>query len=141
MISSSKKTVVFVLLSLLHLVFLAEHSSAEDADPLATVNDVSTLAQHTSKKQVSGAFTIQSSEALYSLAIRLIAEFQRFQQKITVDAGKRRFTAVTEFLQPPFNKTGKIVVIDDQTSSFQLIDALHQLSHSEAKEVLTQHGI
>lgn len=88
MIASSKRTVVFVLLSLLHLVFLAERSSAKHGDPLAAVTANSTLTQYTPKKQVSGAFKIQSSDALNPLATHLIAESQRFQQKIAVDGKK-----------------------------------------------------
>jgi len=142
MISSSKRTVAvgFILLSLLHLVFWAERSPAEHSDPLATVNANSTLAQYTPKKQVSGAFKIQSSEALYPLVTRLIAEFQRFQPKIAIDVKKGSSKAVTEFLQPPLSKTGKIMMIDDRASSFQLLAAPHQLSDSEAKEFVAQHG-
>ncbi len=140
MISSSKKTVGFVLLSLIHLVFWAEQSSAEHSDPLVTVNANSTLTQYTPKKQISGAFKIQSSEALYPLVTRLIADFQRFQQKIIVDVKRGHSKAVTEFLQPPLSKTGKIMMIDDRASSFQLLATPHQLSDAEVKEFAAQHG-
>lgn len=140
--SSSKRPVVvgFALLSLLHLTMWVERSSAEHSDPFATVNANSALSQYNPKKQVSGAFKIQSSEALYPLLTRLSMDFQRFQQKITIDVKRGNTKAVTEFLQPPLRKTGKIMMIDDRASSFQLLATPHQLSDAEVKEFAAQHG-
>jgi len=127
-------------LVLLSPLCLAGQSAAEHSDPFATVNANSTLSQYSPKKQVSGAFKIQSAEALYPLVTRLSADFQRFQQKITVDVKKGSSKAVTEFLQPPLSKTGKIMMIDDRASSFQLLATPHQLSDAEVKEFVAQHG-
>ena len=142
MVSSSQRPVVvgFALLSLLHLTMWVEYSSAEHSDPFATVNANSALSQYNPKKQVSGAFKIQSSEALYPLITRLSADFQRFQPKITIDVKRGNAKALTEFLQPPLSKTGKIMMIDDRASSFQLLATPHRLSDTEMKEFSAQHG-
>lgn len=127
-------------LILLSPLYLAEHSVAEHSDPFATVSPNSTLANYNPKGQVSGAFKVQSSEALYPLLTRLSADFQRFQPKVTIDAKKVSPKAITEFLQPPLSKTGKIMMMDDRASSFQLLATLHQLSEAEMKEFVAQHG-
>lgn len=119
---------------------LTEHSLAEHSDPFATVSVNSTLANYSPKKQVSGAFKVQSSESLYPLLTRLSADFQRFQPKVNIDVKKGSPKAVSEFLQPPLSKTGKIMMIDDRGSSFQLLATTHQLSDAEVKEFVAQHG-
>ncbi len=133
-------TLGFALLSAFHLVYFAEQSSAEHSDPFATVSVNSTLAHYSLKKQVSGAFKVQSSEALYPLLTRLSIDFQRFQPKVSIDVKKASAKAVAEFLQPPLSKTGKIMMIDDRASSFQLLATTHQLSDAETKEFVAQHG-
>jgi phosphate transport system substrate-binding protein len=127
-------------LALLSPICLAGQSVAEHSDPFATLSANSTLAHYSPKKQVSGAFKVQSTEALHPLLTRLSADFQRFQPKITIDAKKGNPKAITEFLQPPLRKTGKIMMIDDRPSSFQLLATTHQLSDAEAKEFVVQHG-
>lgn len=129
----------FVVQSALHLICFAEPSSAELSDPLAVGGTNSELAHYSSKKQVAGAFKVQSSEALYPLLTRLSADFQRFQPKVNIDVKKGSPKAVSEFLQPPLNKTGKIMMIDDRGSSFQLLATTHQLSDAEVKEFVAQH--
>ena len=126
--------------SVLHLFCFAGPSSAELSDPLINVSANSTLAHYSPKKQVSGAFKVQSSEALYPLLTRLGADFQRFQPKVNIDVKKGSPQAVSEFLQPPLSKTGKIMMIDDRASSFQLLAATHQLSDAETTEFADQHG-
>ena len=140
--SSSQRPVVvgFALLSLLHLTMWVEYSSAEHSDPFATVNANSALSQYSPKKHVSGAFKIQSSEALHALLTRLSMDFQRLQPKVSIDVKKGNSKAVAEFLQPPLSKTGKILMVDDRASSFQLLAISHQLSVAEMKEFVTQHG-
>ncbi|MBS0164763.1 PstS family phosphate ABC transporter substrate-binding protein [Nitrospira sp. CMX1] len=133
-------TLECALLSAFHLFYFVERSSAEHSDPLATVTASSTLAHYSPKRLVSGAFKVQSSEALFPLLTRLSADFQRFQPKVTIEIKKGTSKAVTEFLQPPLRKTGKIMMIDDRSSSFQLLAATHQLSDAEIKEFVTQHG-
>lgn len=125
--------------SVLHLFCLAEPSSAELSDPFININTNSTLAHYSPKKQVSGAFKVQSSEALYPLLTRLSVDFQRFQPKVSIDLKKGSPKAVSEFLQPPLSKTGKIMMIDDRGSSFQLLATTHQLSDAEVKEFVAQH--
>jgi phosphate transport system substrate-binding protein len=129
----------FVVQSALHLICFAEPSSAELSDPFAVGGTNSELAHYSSKKQVAGAFKVQSSEALYPLLTRLSADFQRFQPKVNIDLKKGSPKAVSEFLQPPLNKTGKIMMIDDRGSSFQLLATTHQLSDAEVKEFVAQH--
>lgn len=135
------KTIVLGLAvqSALHLVCFTELSSAELSDPFINVSANSTLAHYSPKKQVSGAFKVQSSEALYPLLTRLSADFQRFQPKVNIDVKKGSPKAVSEFLQAPLNKTGKIMMIDDRGSSFQLLATTHQLSDAEVKEFVAQH--
>jgi phosphate transport system substrate-binding protein len=125
---------------MLSLVFHAERSSAELSDPLAVANMNATLAHYTPKKQVSGAFKIQSAETLHPLLTRLSIDFQRFQPKVTIDVKKGGAKAVAEFLHPPLRKTGKIMMMDDRASSFQLLATPHQLSDAELKEFVVQHG-
>lgn len=120
--------------------FLAGQSAAEHSDPLAIVSADSTLAHYNPKKQVAGGFKVQSSEALYPLFARLGADFQRLQPKITIDVKKASPKAVTDFLQPPLSKTGKVMMIDDRPSSFQLLATTHELSDSETREFVAQHG-
>ncbi len=139
MISPFWRTSVLGLV-MLSLVFHAERSSAELSDPLAVANMNATLAHYTPKKQVSGAFKIQSAEALHPLLTRLSIDFQRFQPKVTIDVKKGGGKAVAEFLHPPLRKTGKIMMMDDRASSFQLLITPHQLSDSEVKEFVVQHG-
>ncbi len=139
MTPTSLKTSI-VSLALLSPMCLVGQSVAEHSDPFATLSVTSTLAQYSPKKQVSGAFKVQSSEALYPLLTRLSADFQRFQPKITIDAKKGNPKAITEFLQPPLRKTGKIMMIDDRPSSFQLLATTHRLSDAETKEFIAQHG-
>jgi phosphate transport system substrate-binding protein len=127
-------------LALLSPICFAGQSVAEHGDPFVTVSANSTSIQYSPKKQVSGTFKIQSSEALYPLLTRLSADFQRFQPKITIDAKKGNPKAITEFLQPPLRKTGKIMMIDDRPSSFLLLATTHQLSEAETKEFVSQHG-
>jgi phosphate transport system substrate-binding protein len=125
----------------LHLTCLTEQSSAELSDPFAAVTANSTLARYSGEKQVSGSFKVQSSEALYPLLTRLSGEFQRIHPKVNVDVKRGSSSkAVAEYLQPPLNKTGKILMMDDRTSSFQLIATSHQLSNTEVKEFVAQHG-
>ena len=125
----------------LHLTCLTEQSSAELSDPFAAVTANSTLARYSGQKQVSGSFKVQSSEALYPLLTRLSGEFQRIHPKVNVDVKRGSSSkAVAEYLQPPLNKTGKILMMDDRASSFQLIATSHQLSNTEVKEFVAQHG-
>lgn len=133
-------TLGFALLSAFHLVYFVERSSAEHSDPFATVSVTSTLAHYSPKKHVSGAFKVKSSEALYPLLTRLSIDFQRFQPKVRIDVKKGNATAVAEFLQPPLNKTGKIMMVDDRAASFQLLATTHQLSDAETNEFVAQHG-
>jgi phosphate transport system substrate-binding protein len=129
------------LQSVLHLTCLTEQSSAELSDPFAAVTANSTLARYSGQKQVSGSFKVQSSEALYPLLTRLSGEFQRIHPKVNVDVKRGSSSkAVAEYLQPPLNKTGKILIMDDRASSFQLIATSHQLSNTEVKEFVAQHG-
>lgn len=127
-------------LALLSPICIIGQSVAEHSDPFATVSVNSTLAHYSSKKQVSGAFKVQSSEALYPLLTRLSADFQRLQPKIAIDVKKGNPKAITEFLQPPLSKMGKIMMIDDRPASFQLLATTHQLSEAETKEFVGQHG-
>jgi len=133
-------TLGFVLLSAFHLVYLVEWSSAEHSDPLTTLSVNSTLAHYSPKKHISGAFKVQSSEALYPLLTRLTMDFQRLQPKVNIDIKKGTAKAVAEFLQPPLSKTGKIMMVDDRAGSFQLLATTHQLSDAETKEFVVQHG-
>ncbi|MDK2745344.1 MAG: substrate-binding domain-containing protein [Nitrospira sp. BO4] len=133
-------SLAFAVQSALHLVYLAEHASAELSDPFVDVNVNSTSGPYSPKKQVSGAFKIQSSEALHALLTRLSMDFQRVQPKVNIEVKKGSSKAVAEFLQPPLSKTGKILMVDDRASSFQLLATLHQLSEAEVKEFVTQHG-
>jgi len=126
--------------SVLHLFCFAEPSSAELSDPFVDVSANSTLAHYSPKKQAAGVFKIQSSEALYPLLTRLSADFQRFQPKVSIDVKKGSAKAVSEFLQPPLSKVGKIMMIDDRVTSFQLLVTTHQLSDAEVKEFVAQHG-
>lgn len=118
----------------------ADWSSAEMNDPFTVVNASSTLTHYSPRKQVSGAFKIQSSEALYLLLARLSADFQKFQPKVSIDVRKGNLKAVSEFLQPPLSQTGKIMMIDDRASSFQLLATSHLLNDAEVKEFIAQHG-
>lgn len=127
-------------LALLFPMCLAGQSLAEHSDPLTALSANTTLAHYSPKKQVSGAFKVQSSEALYPLLNRLSADFQRFQPKIAIDAKKGSPKAIADFLQPPLRKTGKIMMIDDRPASFQLLATTHQLSEAETKEFVAQHG-
>lgn len=127
-------------IGLLFPMCLTEHSFAELSDPFATVSANSTLAQYSPKKQVAGAFKIQSSEALYPLLHRLNTDFQRFQPKVSIEIKKGTSKAITDFLQPPISKLGKIMMIDDRAASFQLLATPRQLSDAELKEFVAQHG-
>lgn len=137
--SSFLKTAVlgFGLLSTLQL---ADWSSAEMNDPFVVISANPSLAHYSPKKQVSGAFKVQSSEALYPLLTRLSIDFQRFQPKVIIDVKKGNAKAIAEFLEPPFSKIGKIMMMDDRASSFQLLATPHQLTDSEVKEFVAQHG-
>lgn len=127
-------------LALISPLGLVAQSSAEHGDPFMTISPSPTLNHYSPKKQVSGAFKIQSSEAFYPLITRLITDFQRFQPKVSIHVKKGSAKAVEEFLQPPLSKTGKILMIDDRASSFQLLATTHQLSDAETKEFAAQHG-
>lgn len=140
---SFQRTVVLglILQSILQLTCLTEQSSAELSDPFAAVSANTTLVRYNAQKQASGSFKVQSSEALYPLVTRLSAEFQRFHPKVNVDVKRGSSSkAVAEYLQPPLIKTGKILMVDDRASSFQLIATSHQLSDIEMKEFVAQHG-
>lgn len=130
----------FALLTILQLVCFVQPSPAELNDPFAAGSAKSALAHYSPKKQVTGAFKIQGSEALSPLVNRLATDFQRFQPKVTIDVKKASPKAVTEFLQPQLSKTGKVMMIDDRASSFQLLATPHQLSAAELKEFVAQHG-
>ncbi len=143
MMTSSRRAMVvgLVLQSALQLIVLSGQSSAELSDPSVVASVNSTLARYHVQKQVSGAFQIQSSEALHPLLARLGAEFHSFQPKVTIDVKRGSSSkAIAEFLQPPLRKSGKILMIDDRVSSFQLVVSSHQLSESEVKEFVDQHG-
>jgi phosphate transport system substrate-binding protein len=130
----------FAVQSALYLICFAERSSAELSDSFVEVSTKSTLEPYNPKKQVSGSFKIQSSESLHSLLTRLSIDFQRFQPKVSIDVKKGSSKAVTEFLQPPLSKTGKIMMMDDRATSFQLLATPHQLSDTEVREFVAQHG-
>lgn len=119
---------------------LAGQSVAEHSDPFVTARATSILSHYSPKKHVSGAFKVHSSDALYPLLTRLCIDFQRFQPKAILHVKKAGTKAVEEFLQPPLSKTGKIMMIDDRTSNFQLLATTHQLSEAEIKEFVGQHG-
>ena len=125
---------------LLSVMCSAGQVAAEHSDPFGTVGANSSLSKYSPAKQVSGAFKIQSSDALYPLLTRLIADFQRFQPKVNIHVKKGTAKAVEEFLQPPLSKMGKIMMIDDRASSFQLLATTHQLSDTETREFSAQHG-
>ncbi len=132
-------TLGFVLLSAFHGAYFVERSLAEHSDPFVTLSANTTLALYSPQKQVSGAFKIHSSESLYPLFTSLSANFQRFQPKITIEVKKGNPNAITEFLQPPLRKTGKIMMMDDRPTSFHLLATSHQLTDAEVKEFITQH--
>ena len=143
MMRSIRTTVAIglALQSMLQLLCLTERSSAEQIDPFATVQEKSTLVRYSGQTQVSGAFKIQSSEALHPLLARLAAEFHSLQPKVSIDVKRGSSSkAIAEFLQPPLSKTGKILMVDDRAASFQLVATSHQLSESEMKEFVGQHG-
>lgn len=129
-----------LVLGLFSPLYLTGHALAEHSDPYATVSANSTLAHYSSTKHVAGAFKVQSSDALYPLFTRLSADFQRFQPKINIHVKKGTAKAVEEFLQPPLSKTGKIMMIDDRATSFQLLATAHQMTDAEIKEFVAQHG-
>jgi phosphate transport system substrate-binding protein len=125
----------------LQLVCFTEQSSAELGNALATEGTNSTLVRYGAQKHVSGSFKVQSSESLYPLLTRLTAEFRSFQPKVSIDVKRGGSSkAVAEFLQPPLSRTGKILMVDDRAASFQLIATSHQLSDTEVKEFVAQHG-
>lgn len=126
--------------SALHLVCFAEHASAEVSNPFVEVNVNSISGPYSPKKHVSGAFKIQSSEALHALLTHLTMDFQRLQPRVSIEVKKGSSKAVAEFLQPPLSKTGKILMMDDRASSFQLLATSHQLSEAEVKEFVAQYG-
>lgn len=128
------------LLSVYHLIYFVEQVAAEHGDPLTTLNVSLTPAHYGPKKDVSGAFKVHSAEALYPLLTRLTIDFQKFQPKVSIDVKKGSPKAVAEFLQPPLNRTGKIRMVDDRPSSFQLLATTHQLSAAEVNEFVAQHG-
>ena len=143
MVQSIRRTLVLglALQSILQLICFTERSSAELIDPFATVQEKSTLVRYSGQKQVSGAFKIQSSEALHPLLARLGTEFQSFHPKVSIDVKRGSSSkTITEFLQPPLSKTGKILMVDDRASSFQLVATSHLLSESEVREFVGQHG-
>lgn len=133
-------TLECALLAAFHLFYFIEPSSAEQSDPLTTLSVNSTLTHYSPKSHTSGAFKVQSSEALYPLLTRLTIDFQRLQPKVNIDVKKGTAKAVAEFLQPPLSKTGKIMMVDDRSTNFQLLVTTHQLSAAETKEFVAQHG-
>ena len=128
------------LLAAFHLAYLVEQASAEHSDPFAPVRVNARSAHYGPKQQVSGAFKVQSSEALYPLLTRLTMDFQRFQPKVRIDVKKGTGKAIAEFLEPPLSKAGKILMVDDRAASFQLLGTTHQLSDAETTEFIGQHG-
>lgn len=135
------KTIALGILvqSALYFICFPEPSPAELRDPFAVGGAHSELAHYSPKKQVAGAFKLQGSDALYPLLTRLSADFQKFQPKVNIDLKKESPKAVSEFLQPPLHKTGKIMMMDDRESSFKLLVTTHQLSDAEVKEFVAQH--
>jgi len=133
-------------LVLLSPLYLAARSWAEMSDPFAAISANPTVAHYSPKKQVSGAFKVQSSDSLYPLFTRLSIDFQQFQPKVSIHVKKGNAKAVGEFLQPPLSRQatgswpGKIMMIDDRPSSFELLATTHQLTNAETKEFVTQHG-
>ncbi|HMS84212.1 MAG TPA: substrate-binding domain-containing protein [Nitrospira sp.] len=121
-------------------MYLVGSSVAEHNDPYATVSANSTLAHYSPKKHVAGAFKVQSSDSLYPLLTRLSVDFQRFQPKVNIRIKKGNPKAIEEFQQPPLSKMGKIMMVDDRASSFQLLATSHQMSDVEIKEFVVKHG-
>jgi len=129
------------LLSVLQLFCLVDGSSAELSSPLAVVAVDSSLAHYSPQTKVSGTFKVQGSETMYLLLTRLGMEFQRLQPKVAIDVrGGGSAKAITEFLQPPLNKTGKVMWFEERAANFQLIATSRELLDAEVKEFVSQHG-
>lgn len=132
--------IVVVLMPVFNLIVPLLPAAAAQDDLAGSRYTNSTSAHYRQSRIVTGGFKIQCSEALCPFMHLLSSDFQRFQPKITVEVKKGTHKAVTEFLQPPLWKTGKIMMMDDRASSFQLLATPHRLSDNEVKEFVVQHG-
>lgn len=130
-----------VLLSVLQLFYLVDGSFAELNGPLTAATIESTLPHYASQTQVSGTFKVQGSETMYPLLARLAMEFQRLQPKVAIEArGGGSSKAITEFLQPPLSKVGRVMWFEQRASHFPMIAASRELLDTEVKEFISQHG-
>ncbi|MBI3356497.1 MAG: substrate-binding domain-containing protein, partial [Nitrospirae bacterium] len=131
----------FAALSALQLGYWAERSSAELSGPLAEATVSSAQAHYIPQSQVSGTFKVQGSETMYPLLTRLSMEFQRLQPKVAINVkGGGSAKAVSEFLQPPLSKTGKVMLLEERAANFQLTAMSRELFDAEVKEFISQHG-
>jgi phosphate transport system substrate-binding protein len=116
------------------------NARAEQVGPFASVNVDANLARYNPQSQVTGGFKVQGSDTMYPLLSRLSLEFQRRQPKVTFDIrGGGSTQAIAKFLEPPPEKVGKVVVIDERSFP-PLISTSRELFDDEIKQFVSQHG-
>lgn len=123
------------------LVLLGNRAAAEQSGPVAIKTVEATWVRYHPRAHVSGSFKIQGSEIMYPLLTRLSTEFQRRQPKVIIDVrGGGSTKAIEELLQPPLSKVGKVMWPEDRAISFKMTASSRELSGSEIKEFVIQHG-
>jgi len=129
-----------VVLSVMLTAIPPVNAKAEQVGPFASVNVDANLARYNPQSQVTGGFKVQGSDTMYPLLSRLSLEFQRRQPKVTFDIrGGGSTQAIAKFLEPPPEKVGKVVVIDERAFP-PLISTSRELFDDEIKQFVSQHG-
>lgn len=122
------------------LAATVDPAAAERGGPFASVSPDNELARYTPQTQVKGSLKIQGSETMYPLLSRLSLEFQRRQPNVRIEVrGGGSSKAIEEFLQPPLNKTGKVMLKEERSQYFPLVATSRELFDSELKEFVAQH--
>jgi phosphate transport system substrate-binding protein len=116
-------------------------AAAEQGGPFAGLSTDNTLARYAPQNEVAGSLKIQGSETMYPLLSRLSLEFKHRQPKVNVDVkGGGSTQAISEFLQPPMSKTGRVAIFEERSKHFSFISTSRELFDSEVKEFVSQHG-
>ncbi|BFU96388.1 MAG: putative Phosphate ABC transporter, periplasmic phosphate-binding protein [Nitrospira sp.] len=122
------------------LAVTVDPAAAEQGGPFASVSPDNELARYAPQTQVKGSLKIQGSETMYPLLSRLSLEFQRRQPNVRIEVrGGGSSKAIEEFLQPPLNKTGKVMLKEERSQHFSLVATSRELFDSELKEFVAQH--
>lgn len=128
-------------LALIFVISGISVAAAEQGGPTVAGKQDASLPHYVPHESVSGVVKIRGSETMYPLLNRLVLEFQRRQPKMTLEVkGGGSTQAIGEFLQPPPEKIGNVILLEERTNQLKLVATSRELFDAEIKEFVAKHG-